>query len=99
MASRSFSWSSLITTSLLVGFIGFGVGLNWQNLENYYQSRVGQKQQLPADLNYDGVEAVYDALREHYAGELDAEKLLQGAKEGLVHSTGDPNTAYLTEEA
>src|SRR5688572_29953335 len=99
MANPKFSWSSVITTSLLVGFIGFGLGFNWQNLQNFYQARVGDRQQLPADLDFATVENIYDSLRENYAGELDVDKLLEGAKQGLVKATGDPNTAYLGEQA
>src|SRR3990167_8039788 len=99
MATPKFSWSNLITACLLVGFVGFGIGFNWQRLENVYTSRFTNRQDLPADLDYSSVETVYDALRKSYAGELDINKLLQGAKEGLVKATGDPNTVYLDATA
>ncbi len=53
---------------------------------------------LPADLNYLGVEQVYDALRGNYAGDLDLEKLLEGLKSGLAGASGDPYTEFLNPD-
>lgn len=49
---------------------------------------------LPKDLDYSGVEDVYDLLRRQYDGDLDEQKLLDGLKEGLTDSTGDPYTEF-----
>ncbi len=43
-----------------------------------------QNKGLPANLDYKSVEEVYDKLREKYDGKLDAAKLLEGAKKGLL---------------
>jgi len=43
---------------------------------------------------------VYDTLRENFgAGTLDANALLEGAKQGLVKAAGDPYTEYLNEQS
>jgi len=45
-------------------------------------------------LNYAGVDQVYSLLSKDYDGNLDATKLLDGAKQGLVAAAGDPYTEY-----
>ncbi len=40
---------------------------------------------------------MYDKLRQRYDGQLDANKLIDGAKKGLVEATGDPYTVYFTD--
>lgn len=42
---------------------------------------------------------VYDVLENNFDGDLDAAKLREGAKAGLVAAAGDPYTVYLTPEA
>ncbi len=99
-APKRFSASYVLTASLLIGFIGFGIGYNYPRIENFVSSRwfSRPKQNLPEDLNYADVETVYDSLRSNFAGELTADKLLEGAKRGLVQASGDPYTAYLSAE-
>ncbi len=50
---------------------------------------------LPEDLSYQSVEQVYDSLKDNFDGELSAEALLDGLKDGLAQATGDPYTEYL----
>lgn len=54
---------------------------------------------LPANLDYSAVEQVYDSLRENYDGQIDATKLTDGLKQGLVKSTGDAYSEYLNPKA
>jgi carboxyl-terminal processing protease len=53
-------------------------------------------QKLPDDLDYSSVERVYDTLKRSYDGDLKADDLLDGVKEGLAKATGDPYTEYMT---
>lgn len=96
-----FKLSTLITGALLVGFVGFGIGINFSSIQNkIVEWRHQSNSELPQDLNYREVEAIYDTLRSKYGGgQLDATKLLEGAKKGLVAAAGDPYTLYLDEEA
>lgn len=100
MASqRNYSLSTLITSGLLVAFIGFGVGFNWLAVNDFVSAKLLKQttKNLPADLSYSEVEQIYDELRSHYAGDLDAAKLLEGAKRGLAAAAGDPYTTYLSQ--
>ncbi len=54
---------------------------------------------LPENLDYTGVEAMYDSLRSNYDGSLSRDKLLDGLKAGLAKATEDPYTEYLNVEA
>lgn len=53
---------------------------------------------LPEQLDYSSVNAVYDALRANFDGNLDSAKLLDGIKSGLASATGDPYTQYFNSE-
>lgn len=95
------SVTKLATTLVLVGLIftagyAFGNGTLLPNsLRNSNQSA---QNNLPDNLNYSSVEQVYDSLRANYDGELNADDLLDGLKEGLAQATGDPYTEYLNAE-
>lgn len=100
MSKRSFGWSTVITSSLVIGFVGFGLGFNYDYIENkFLSSATEQNQQLPDNLNYASVEEIYDELRQNFDGELNAQELLEGAKRGLVRASGDPFTEYLDQAA
>lgn len=99
MNDKRFSLSTVITVSLLIGFVGFGLGFNYPNIKDQIYSRNSNSKSLPSNLDFTSVEAVYDELRKNFAGDLDANKLLEGAKEGLVKASGDSYTEYFDEEA
>lgn len=50
--------------------------------------------QIPSNLDYSSVDAVYTILKNDYDGNLNSTKLINGAKAGLVAATGDPYTEY-----
>lgn len=102
LKNKRFRFSTVIAAAALVGFVGFGLGFNWTFVQDRLSARLrgGPAQAgLPEDLDYEDLEGVYDSLRQNYAGQLDAAKLVEGAKMGLVQATGDPYTTYLDEAA
>lgn len=63
-------------------------------------AKTSSNSDLPENLDYDSVEALYDTLRTNFDGELKQEDLIDGIKKGLVESTGDEYTQYMnTKEA
>lgn len=84
-----------ISVVVLVFFAGVGVG-NGSIQFGFVKNT--QNRDLPADLDYSSVEALYDALKASYDGELDYQALLDGLKAGLAQAAGDPYTVYLTAE-
>ena len=73
---------------------GFGVGVGSGDFELGTQSKSVTKD-LPADLDYDEVEQLYDALRQNFDGQLSNQQLLNGLKQGLAGASGDTYTEYL----
>ncbi len=97
-ALRSF----LKTTAIIVGvglifWFGHGVGSGEISLRNTYQAVSGTNN-LPEDLDYAEIEALYDILRQHYDGDLTVEALIEGLKSGLINATGDTYTEYMNAE-
>lgn len=81
---------------LLAGVIVFALGVNVGNgrLALNKQQPVASNDQLPDDLDYESVEAIYDKLRSSYDGKLEKDQLLDGIKQGLAQASGDPYTEY-----
>lgn len=71
--------------ALLTGAVGFTIGTRMQNLS-------------VSRLDYSELNDVYNALAAKYDGQLDKEKLIEGAAKGLVGATGDEYTEYMTAE-
>lgn len=63
------------------------------------QSNNQNSQELPKQLDYNAVEEVYSKLKANFDGELDAAKLQDGLRTGLVQAAGDPYTEFLDEQA
>jgi len=57
-----------------------------------------QNADTPDVLDLSGVQEVYRKLRANYDGEIDTQKLVDGAKKGIVSAAGDPYTVYFTDE-
>jgi carboxyl-terminal processing protease len=53
---------------------------------------------LPSQLDYSSVNAVYQALKSNYDGQLTETQLLNGLKHGLANATNDPYTEYFTAQ-
>jgi carboxyl-terminal processing protease len=51
---------------------------------------------LPASLDYDTVNDVYQSLKDNYDGKLTEAQLLNGLKHGLAQAANDPYTVYFT---
>lgn len=50
------------------------------------------------ELNLSSVQSLYRELSANFDGELDRQKLVEGAKRGMVDAVGDPYTVYFTAE-
>jgi carboxyl-terminal processing protease len=49
-----------------------------------------------AQVDYSSLSPLYDVLKSNFDGTLSSQQAVDGAREGLVASTGDPYTVYLT---
>lgn len=103
-AVLKFNLKKINLKQLIIGIVAasaiFMLGVNVGNgrIQFRRDGSVSRNQGLPEDLNYESVEQVYDALRRSYDGQLSAEQLLEGLKDGLAKATGDQYTQYLDKE-
>ncbi len=79
---------------VLVGIFLLGVNLGNGHIDLHRGKPVAKN--LPAKLDYSGVDQVYKSLKDNYDGQLTAEQLQDGLKHGLATATKDPYTVYFT---
>lgn len=87
--------------TLAFGFVfysGLQVGSGAWSL-SFSRNAVTSNQELPNRLDFSSLNQVYNDLRTRFDGELDVDKLIDGAKKGLVDAAGDPYTSFLDAEA
>lgn len=77
---------------------GWGLGSGRIILSREQLFRKSIQKGLPSNLDYSGVEEVYDTLRRDFDGKLENDKLLDGLKKGLASASGDPYTEYMTAD-
>lgn len=83
-----------ILAAVLTGVIIFGLGVNVGNGQIALNRTHSVSSDLPDNLDYASVEAIYDKLRTEYDGKLDQNTLMDGLKQGLAQATGDPFTEF-----
>ncbi len=89
---------SILTIAFVVGIFWLGVNIGNGTLSVSRFSSITNNQNLPADLDYSEVEALYDQLREHFDGDLTVDELMDGLKKGLINATGDAYTEYMNAQ-
>ncbi len=90
-----FKYVGIVVVAVGIFCLGLGVGNQTITFGDTNQSA---NKELPADLDYSSVEAIYDLVKSNYDGKIEVEKLLDGLKGGLAHATGDPYTEYFSKE-
>lgn len=81
----------------LIFTAGFGLGSGRISMWGFSAPQ-SENKELPASLDYSSVNDVYQALKNNFDGELNAEALTDGMKEGLVEAAGDPYTEFLNRD-
>jgi len=87
---RRVSVPVLIITIVIASLASFVVGTRSDEL----WARLSGHQNETLDLS--SLQQVYDVLKNKYDGEIDVDKLIDGAKHGLVDAAGDPYTTYFS---
>ena len=93
-SKKARTWVKRLSLVLMAGII-FMVGLNIGNGRISFSSQTGVQKNLPNRLDYTSVDELYRALKANFDGKLDPDKLIDGAKQGLVKAAGDPHTEYM----
>lgn len=94
-SGRQFGMGTLAVVAVIAALAAFVVGTRADDI--WAQWSGSQNKGLASKLDFASVQTVYDKLRQNYDGKLDASKLIDGAKKGLVEATGDPYTVYFTD--
>ena len=92
---------TFINVVVLIVIFGLGLAVGSERIK-WGPDGIFRKSVQKTDVNkldYAGVEELYAALKDGYDGQLDAAKLEDGLKAGLVESAGDPYTEFLNADA
>ncbi|HSE61017.1 MAG TPA: S41 family peptidase [Candidatus Saccharimonadales bacterium] len=93
---RQVGMGTLFGVVFVVAVAAFVVGTRTENAFAWFGSK--QNADLPGQLDFTSVQQVYDKLKLNFDGQLDKQKLIDGAKKGLVDAAGDPYTVYFTND-
>ena len=93
---RTVRLGTTILIALVVGAASFIGGSRVDTIVAWLKR--SQNADLAQTLDFSSVQEVYTKLKLNYDGKLDAQKLIDGAKKGLVEAAGDPYTVYFTDE-
>jgi len=86
--------AAIVLVVLLVGFVA---GTRSTQLYALVGPVFGARVET-GTLNDESLQTVYKTLKEHYNGNVDDNKLIEGAKSGMVAALGDPYTAYFNKK-
>src|SRR5690242_7748342 len=87
----------LAAVVLVVLLVGFVAGTRSEQLYGLVGPLFGVKVET-GTLNDDSLQQAYKSLKEHYNGTIDDNKLVEGAKKGMVAAVGDPYTVYFDKK-
>jgi len=88
--------SSAIIIGAVLAILGGVIGANWNNWFSGFAPYLGLGTNRNSD--WSALDEVYNKLSDSYNGEIDKEKLIEGAKKGLTDSLGDVYTVYMDAE-
>jgi carboxyl-terminal processing protease len=91
---RTFSKSFLFLAIAATALIGFVAGTRSNDIIAAIGPVFGIKVHT-GTLDLSSVQTTYQKLAANYDGELDTQKLVEGASRGLVEAAGDPYTVYM----
>lgn len=92
------SLGNAIIIGAVMAVLGIVVGANWKNWFSGYGPYLGFGTGSSNSVDWSSLDEVYDKLAATYNGEISVEKIIEGAKEGLVEALGDTYTVYMDAE-
>jgi carboxyl-terminal processing protease len=87
---------SLLLTVLITVFVAIVAFVAGTRSTDIVASFQGKKS--PSSLDFSSLQEVYDVLRTKFDGNIDPNKLIDGAKHGMVEAAGDPYTVYFNAD-
>lgn len=94
LGEKKVALTSAIIVAFLTLFGGLACGIVWaKRSDELVTNPINGK---AAKVDFSELNEVYRTLAENYDGEIDAKKVIEEAKRGLVNAAGDTYTYYLT---
>jgi len=90
---KKVSLGNAIIIGFVLAVIGGVIGFNFDSIFGGLAPYFGGIKS--AEVNQSALDEVYSKLKEAYNGEIDANKLMEGAKKGMVQAVGDVYTEYM----
>lgn len=88
--------STLVLVSVFMLVLGFAGGSRIDDIRNLIAPVFGLKK--IERIDFSNVEKTYQALASNFDGEIDKQKIIDGASKGLVEAVGDKYTEYMTSQ-
>lgn len=92
------SLGNAIIISVVMLVIGLTLGLNWKNWFGGFAPYLGFEKDHSSEVDWSGLDEVYNKLANYYDGEIIQSKIVEGAKKGLTDALGDVYTVYMDAE-
>ena len=86
--------STLVLVSVFMLVLGFAGGSRIDDIRNLIAPVFGLKK--VERIDFSNIEKTYQALASNFDGEIDKQKIIDGASKGLVEAVGDKYTEYMT---
>lgn len=94
---KKVSLGNAIIIAVVLAIVGGIIGANWNNLTRGFSPYLGLGQ-ATSDMDWSSLDEVYAKVASTYNGEISKEKVIDGAKKGLVAALGDVYTTYMNSE-
>ena len=91
---RQVSLGAAIVGGFVALVVGVIVGVNWDAIAGEFGPYLGARKVEKTD--WSELDTVYSELKSSFDGDLDKQKLLEGAKRGLVAAAGDRYTVFMS---
>lgn len=91
---KKVSLGGAIVVSVVLAVAGVIVGMNFENWFSGYAPYFGFGG-ASSSVDWSALDEVYNKLASSYNGEIPTEKVIEGAKKGLVEALGDVYTVYM----
>ena len=88
--------STLVLVSVFMLVLGFAGGSRIDDIRNLIAPVFGLKK--VERIDFSNVEKTYQALVSNFDGEIDKQKIIDGASKGLVEAVGDKYTEYMASK-
>ena len=95
---RKTSLGNAIIIGAVMAVLGVFVGMNWDTWYNNFAPYLGITNRKTSDMDWTPLNEVYNQLSVTFNGTIDKNKIIDGAKKGLVEALEDPYTLYMTAD-